>query len=452
MSDYYPSAYPTGGEDWSYEDLTSDTEASASPDTYDAQYPYPSGYPTPTSSYDYEYESPTDPTDIVYSKTPNAGYARYGVPTSADEPPEAAEPTSSSSSSIEVLPSSSVAIVPEETETSSESKLPTSTSEAIGSTSIQISTTSTKLSTTLTISRASHPTSILQSTTNATTQLPPSPDHSHSDRKTKLLLPTITPISSVLIILVIAAIFFLRRRRRRKGQSATAGEGGSNSEAETLGPENGSYLPFNGQNYDLMRPGSHDIPFDGPIPGKDAPLVRQASVHEVLTPPLQRSAPHSRTQSLRDGSSNNPLRVMNPSAESRPGTATGIEGRYLPLLETNLSAMENKETRPSIRTNTTNHSYSSANVTDAHNDAVSDISATSDGPRDANGPDLDLGDISPVSSIGETWDEAYAMQYTSGRAAHVRIDRNGSVSGPGDVPGIGAGNGNGGRSGHGSPH
>lgn len=58
------------------------------------------------------------------------------------------------------------------------------------------------------------------------------------------------------------------------------------------------------------------------------------------------------------------------------------------------------------------------------NDAVSDISDRGEGQIGGNG--RDLGDVSPVSSISEDWDQAYTMRYTAGQAAHVHI--------PGDRP------------------
>ena len=95
MNGYPPSAYPVGeGEEYSYQDATSDTAASAFPNTGVDTYPWPSEYPTSTSPYGYAYESPTSPTDIIYSETPNTGVAKYGVATSAEVPPEAVEPTS----------------------------------------------------------------------------------------------------------------------------------------------------------------------------------------------------------------------------------------------------------------------------------------------------------------------------------------------------------------------
>ncbi|RJE21598.1 hypothetical protein PHISCL_06058 [Aspergillus sclerotialis] len=443
MNGYVPSAYPTVGEGWPYQDATNDAAASASPNTGIEQYPWPSEYLTPTLTYGYGYESPTRPTDIIYSETPNTGVAKYGLPTSAEVPPEAVEPTSSSSSSSSIgvgsTSTTSVVNVPQttaETQTSTENEVATSTSKAVASISISTSTTS-------------GPISIPQSTTNTTTQLPQSPNHNDSDRKTKILLSTIIPVFSVLIILIAAAILFMRRRRRRrKTQSATDG-GGTNTKVETQGTENGQYLPCDRQNWDIMPTGAHDIPFDGPIPGKAVMQVRQVAVDEVVTPSLPRSAPHSRAQSLHGGSSHNSLKGVDPPAQSRPGTAT--DGTHLPLLEKNLSTMENKETRPSITSNiNTDQSYSSGNVADIHNDAVSDISDTSDGQMNAD--ERDLRDVSPVSTISETWDEAYTMRYTSGQVAHVRVRSNRSVSRSRDTPRVGDEDGNGGGSVHGSPN
>lgn len=232
-----------------------------------------------------------------------------------------------------------------------------------------------------------------------------------------------------------------------------------------MGTENGSYLPFNEQNWEIKPTGAHDIPFDGPIPGKPVTQVRQVVVDEVVTTSIPRSAP----QSLRGTSSLSSLKGVDSSAQSRLETA--IDARHLPPLETSLSAMENKETRPSIISNSNSNldqACSSVNVADTHNDAVSDISDTSDGQLNVD--ERDLGDVSPVSTIAETWDEAYTMRYTSGQAAPVRVRSNGSVSRsrdvsrardtPGVVPGVEPGvgdevgdeDGNGHGSTHGSPH
>lgn len=385
--------------DWADKNYPPDPYSSPFPNGGDSQSPWP-GYPAAPSSQDLIYV-PSSPTDVVFSSSLETGVGRYltggalPVPTTSSDPLYIVEITSSTSSTPEPQPIATEPVV-----TTPDYQEATSTSTSEVATPIQETDTleSTSSSLPAPSSTSSDLSSIPQSTGNATETVQPASSRSGNNTK-KLAVSITVPIVVVLLAILALVVFLVRRRRRRRAEKAAT----SSSEVDSPGNGNGvSHLQFNGQSWDIMPTPSHDVPFTGPIPRKPVPQVSQVPADEPYSP-----VPRSRSHTLQDTSSQNSARGVDPPV---------AEGRQLPLIDTNIAAMEAKEA---------NGSRSRSTLDDPENDAVSDISDRSDGRVDSRA--RDRGDISPVSSISEDWDQAYTMRYTAtGQAAHVHI--------PGDRP------------------